>query len=464
MTADRKLCTYCFDADHQFKNCPRSKPCEKCGSKAHYTRLCDQKVQIPKSVNSATISICGNNGSYLKIIRAMATGPLGGCAVTVFLDGGLSDSYVSNNLVRKLGLKDVCAKPISINTCTGKSEASKKYRFVLAATDNSASLIVDCYVHTIPAVNTAVDLLVSNACWQKGVDVYSGPGNEVPDVMIGTDLYNRLKDGVSVEICPNLEAHPTIYGWCLHGKPDLVAHKVTPKMVATNCATVADDLARLWEIEGLEDVGEEKDNLSLERFNKSTRLVGGRYEVCLPWRLSATEVGNSCGVAIGRLRNLKKQLQKKQQLTEYATTINDYLLNSYAEPAPKDIPAKFHMPHQPVYREDKETTKLRVVFDASCRTSGGLSLNQCLSTGVDLNPRIFDLLLNFRCGPVAVTADIEKAFLHIRVKPDNRKFLRFFWFNAGQIEEYQFTSVQFGTSASPFLLSATLKFHLDKLK
>ncbi len=63
---------------------------------------------------------------------------------------------------------------------------------------------------------------------------------------------------------------------------------------------------------------------------------------------------------------------------------------------------------------DKETTKVRVVHDASAKSSGP-SLNNCLCTGPKFDQKILDILLRFHFRKVALTADIEKAFLMISV-------------------------------------------------
>lgn len=62
-------------------------------------------------------------------------------------------------------------------------------------------------------------------------------------------------------------------------------------------------------------------------------------------------------------------------------------------------------------RDDKETTKLRIVFDASCSDGENPSLNDCLNPGPNLLSKIFDVLLRFRLNPIAILSDIKQAFL-----------------------------------------------------
>ena len=84
------------------------------------------------------------------------------------------------------------------------------------------------------------------------------------------------------------------------------------------------------------------------------------------------------------------------------------------------------MPHREILKPDRETTKIQVVFDASAK-SGGPSLNDCLDAGPSLLPLLYDILLRFRLNKVALTGDIEKAFLNIRVATEHRNLLRFLW-------------------------------------
>jgi hypothetical protein len=79
-----------------------------------------------------------------------------------------------------------------------------------------------------------------------------------------------------------------------------------------------------------------------------------------------------------------------------------------------------------VIRQDKETTKLRVVFDGSAKPSkDDLSLNDCLQKGPNLVPHLFDTVVNFRGYLIGLVADIEKAFHQIQIAPDDRKMLKF---------------------------------------
>ena len=133
------------------------------------------------------------------------------------------------------------------------------------------------------------------------------------------------------------------------------------------------------------------------------------------------------------------------------------------EPANKNVsPGNCHYsPHHPVIREDKNTSKVRIVFDASAKSDGS-SLNECLCKGPQLTPLAFDILIRFRSFAIALTSDIEKAFLQISINENDHDYLRFFWFgdafsDSPKVVRNRFTRVIFGVTSSPFLLNQTIR-------
>ena len=132
-----------------------------------------------------------------------------------------------------------------------------------------------------------------------------------------------------------------------------------------------------------------------------------------------------------------------------------------------DTATKTHyLPHHAIVRHDKDTTKARIVYDASAHSKGP-SLNDCLHTGSKFNQKVLEILLRFRSYPVAWIADIEKAFLMISVSPQDRDVLRFLWVEDpfstnSNVVTYRFTQVVFGVFSSPYLLNLTIQHHLKQ--
>ena len=88
----------------------------------------------------------------------------------------------------------------------------------------------------------------------------------------------------------------------------------------------------------------------------------------------------------------------------------------------------FHyVPHHPVIREDAESTKMRIVYDCSARSSPkDPSLNGCLEKGPHLQPLILDIMLRNRMLPLCITGDIKRAFLQMKLDSADRDAQRLF--------------------------------------
>ena len=72
------------------------------------------------------------------------------------------------------------------------------------------------------------------------------------------------------------------------------------------------------------------------------------------------------------------------------------------------------LPHHGVMKQDRETTKLRVVFDGSAKSSNDLSLNDCLQKGPNLVPHPFNTVIKFRGYPIGIIADMKSSCKVVR--------------------------------------------------
>ena len=179
---------------------------------------------------------------------------------------------------------------------------------------------------------------------------------------------------------------------------------------------------------------------------------------------------NNKRLASTRLKSLVKRLRSNTELFEsYSDIFKQQLQEGIIEEvtdstAPGE--GEYFMPHHPVQRPDKATTKLRIVFDASSKMRAK-SLNDVLHSGPNLFTPLFDILIRFRQNRIALVADIKQAFLQVKIDEKHRDFLRFIWIKDLQADTetiYRFARVVFGVSASPFLLNATIKYHLGKFE
>ena len=105
------------------------------------------------------------------------------------------------------------------------------------------------------------------------------------------------------------------------------------------------------------------------------------------------------------------------------------------------------------------TTKVRAVFDASAKSSTGVSLNDTLLVGPTVHPPLIDVLLRFRLYPVALTADVSKMYRAIELVDSDRDLHRFVWRSDPKepLKDYRMTRVTFGVSASSFAANMVVK-------
>ena len=106
---------------------------------------------------------------------------------------------------------------------------------------------------------------------------------------------------------------------------------------------------------------------------------------------------------------------------------------------------------KPGIRKKAESKKLWVVCDASAKSEIGFSLNDCLEKGQPLQYKLWNVLVRSRFHSVTLCADIEKAFLQIRIRESERDCLRFHWFevtNNDKIKIYHFARFVFGLTQS----------------
>ncbi|XP_035225711.1 uncharacterized protein LOC118198203 [Stegodyphus dumicola] len=181
----------------------------------------------------------------------------------------------------------------------------------------------------------------------------------------------------------------------------------------------------------------EEEELAHDLFLKElTRSKDGRYRVGLPWTCINPNIPSNRNEA-----ERKKEVSKKE-LEEVG---GHYLC------------------HHPVIKPESATTSIRPVFDASYKVGRAPSLNDCLFKGPNLIEEIPAILLRFREKAIAVVSDISRAFLQTEVKEEDRRFLRFLWWEKkNKIKVYQHNRVLFGATCSPFLLSAIIGYHLNK--
>ncbi|XP_047998785.1 uncharacterized protein LOC125236129 [Leguminivora glycinivorella] len=255
----------------------------------------------------------------------------------------------------------------------------------------------------------------------------------------------------------------TVLGYILMGS---VPALQPPRKYTSACCTSVDSMDHLlknfWELEEVSaPPAQSQDDFECEEYFRATttRDASGRYIVALPFRDDVFKLGESHSAAKRRFLCLERKLESSSVLrAAYDDIIREYVSKDYISDVTNSLNANtssalaYIIPHHAVVREDKTTTKVRMVLDSSSKTTTGLSLNDVLHSGPNLQGDLFSILLNFRLFKIALSADCRQMFLQIGVRESDRQFQRILYrFRpADPISTYEFNRVCFGMKSSPY--------------
>ena len=149
----------------------------------------------------------------------------------------------------------------------------------------------------------------------------------------------------------------------------------------------------------LESLGVKHDKPSVcEEFQKEIVYKHPQYEVSLPWKQKHPVLHDHYELALRRLNGLLRHLRQNPEiLCQYDSVIKEQLNKGIIESVNNSalITHLVHyLPHHAAIREEKKTTKLRIVYDTSAKTTCP-SLNDCLYTGLKFGQNIMDIIIRF---------------------------------------------------------------------
>ncbi|XP_062711081.1 uncharacterized protein LOC134289101 [Aedes albopictus] len=160
------------------------------------------------------------------------------------------------------------------------------------------------------------------------------------------------------------------------------------RYLSTVDRTLESGLQRFWELEAV-DHGpmysvQEKQCEEIYS-NTTTRTHDGRYVVRLPHSDDPqVTLGKSQQIATRCFYSLERRLERDAALkSSYHEFIEEYLCLGHMRKLESvdDESPHCYLPHHPVFKESSTTTKVRVVFDASCKISSGMFPNDTLLVG-----------------------------------------------------------------------------------
>ena len=312
----------------------------------------------------------------------------------------------------------------------------------------------------------------------KSIDFQRCATKPIVDILIGQDcpsLHYALKEvrGNPGEPVARL----TPLGWTCIGNPRASDRAVLQTNFActffskdvSEIEKLNENLKKFWEIESTATSEEgpivrPEDNRALSCVRQSISYGDQMYRVGIPWKTKDPVLPDSYKMALQRLYNTEKRLKKIPEVSRaYSDCIQKYVEKGYVAKVPdvEHSNSKWFLPHFPVLRPDKETTKTIIVFDAAANVDG-TSLNDQIYQGPKLQRELFDVLLRFRRYPIAVVCDIEEMYLRIGITESDKPYHRFLWRDMDQSRKpdiYEFDRVVFGVNSSPFQAQFVLQQH-----
>ena len=219
------------------------------------------------------------------------------------------------------------------------------------------------------------------------------------------------------------------------------------------------NIKKFWEMEEVPiEIPESIENKYCENIfiNNVKICPDRRYSVKLPFINGEDPVlGDSKYIALRRFHNLEKKLEKGADLKKaYHETFSDYLEKGHMVPCSPStsLEKSYYLPHHAVFKHSS-TTQVRVVFDASCKTTDGTSLNDLLYKGPKLQNDITDVIFKWRNYKIAFVADVSQMYRQFWIDEQHQEYQRVLWRfkRSDPISEYKLTTVTFGVSSAPYL-------------
>lgn len=516
-------CNICLKPNHRTNECVLTRTCHYCGrANAHHRSLCpkrfssiqlvpahladellEQEVTETKQQDvEETALISSGEMVLMQTAKSHTKNPCTGIqeSVRILFDSGSQRTYITENLAKKLNLKLGKVNEIALVTFGSEKAQNIKTPSTVLELQLRDGTFFKLTANVIPSITGSVQRRPFNAdclnnwnyLWKENSLADTLPNEREDatiDLLIGNDYYLDLILPQKVQIQPGLYMLGSKLGWILTGRTsELIEDKEEHSLSVltygteiereTNVFTCADkylpikpNLEEFWRLEtiGIQDKQEDHiDEKVLQHFNETLQYENGRYMVTWPWMEDKSDLPDNHGLALGRLKSLVAKMCRNPALVkQYGDIIDDQLKKGVIEKVPNcsNHSKKHYIPHHAVVNPAKATTKMRIVYDASAKTKKeNKSLNECLHKGPVLLHDLVGILLRFRLNKIALVSD---AFLQVGLTEDSRDVTRFLWLKnkntmsiENNIQEYRFCRVPFGIISSPFLLAATLEYHL----
>jgi len=484
-----KLCYNCLQPFSKGHACS-THTCRKCGRRHHtflhvtaHSQAVNDKLRAPSKLVSNRSELPDEATTYCSFKGKPTNHVLLATAIVdiqtkdkqyipcrILMDSASQLNFISESCVRRLGLvKQQKGTHIQgVNQLNTSTQHSVLVKLRSNYTDWKAT--INCSV--LPQITEKTPTRkIDVSSWklpskiQLADQQFNTPGPI--DLLVGAELFfdMLLPDRQTRHGYPTLQE--TVLGWIISGTTP-VHNTSTVKQQSffiQDATTLESNLNRFWDLEHVESNSMTSEQTACEQhFVKHTiQQPDGRFEVRLPLKTEARELGFSRRMAENRFLAIERRLHKDPALKkQYCKFMQDYESAGHMEAVPPptdDSTVCYYLPHHPVFKSTSTTTKTRVVFDGSAKTTSGVALNDILQIGPTIQEDLYSLVLRFRTHVICFTADIEQMYRQISMNQQDRNLQRILWRQSPDqhIQEYCLKTVTYGTASAPFLATRCLK-------
>lgn len=400
----------------------------------------------------------------------------------VLLDSGSQSSFITESFIKQLGLARENSKieihglsSISHGNTKGKSRLLIQSRIDPHYTIHVDALIVKSITGKLPS--SVIQLPNTNNLRSLGLaDPMFYKPNSI-EILLGVEFFFDIIENERL-LLPDLPPlQQSKFGWLVAGN---MTKSMTSNVKRAECFTSTNEnesefdhdrlnqlLRRFWEIENLPTTCQLTDSEMYceQHFTNTTTITPeGRFEVRLPFISNRAILGDSYNNAKRRLLAMERRFHTNHELRDmYTTFMKEYIEMNHMKlvnwhSIDRNNNNKYFIPHHAIFKEST-TTQLRVVFDASCKTSTSTSLNDIMHIGPKIQSDLLSILLRFRQYKFVFVSDVEKMYRQIMIHRSDANYQLVLWRNdpQDQIKIYQLLTVTYGMNCSPYLAVRCLK-------
>ncbi|UYV60869.1 hypothetical protein LAZ67_1002644 [Cordylochernes scorpioides] len=448
--SDAGVCFKCLRENHVRRYCRAKIICQNCGG-PHYLNFCrgntsrrdsisedggsskERKNDSSEQNQRSTVLLTQSCASeiLLMTVRAKICSSETSKIINVLLNSGSQYSFIKESLAEELGLEKLGERKLTKCLFRGRQTREERHSlYSLFITGISKEETVQVRAMGQRMICDRVPTLTSGT-WmrdldKRGVTIVRRKNVETSeiDLLLGADNLGKIWTDQVVRLEDGLTAIKTKIGWSIFGEIPL-REGLASEYASPVFLTMSHKIKDLWDLEMLgvrdpvENISQREKNRDIKSHfvEKIIRRDDGHYSVPLPWKEDCEDIPSNFNVAQKRLERCVNKLTTQGRLEDYSKIFKEWEQENIIERIHDDNKTVGHyLPHRPVFKETNKTTPIRPVYDASCRTVKGMSLNDCLETGPNLLEHIPNVLIRFRENKIGISADIRKAFQMIEEK------------------------------------------------